>query len=402
MSSASSFLMPDAEPAWQLWKSLHGSKVETLDTPSEVRENGRPLIVGLPATACRTLALTLPETTVDVLPAMVEAQLEKRGITVEKEPHPNFAWHLLGNQHGFSLVSVDILGHPFPEELAVRHAANYTAALRMLHLPPAELVVVEEQGLYVLAMGHQGKLWHSHILGSTEMSAEDLAREIHISQLALESSGTLTPLSSILLVGEKLARLQSALRPHLALPFKVTPRLEPAHNLKLDAAQKLLPTAVYTAQHNKQRRRLLVLVLLLLATVYAAAFAIGWVYLNGLRAKENFLEQDISQTAEPAAEVRATSDRWRAVEPAIDINRYPMVQLSQITSLMPPSGILIKKYTARPTEIEIEGDARDAQTVTQFLEDMKNHPKLSNFAWTMPVPSVRDKTASFKISGKLK
>ena len=96
------------------------------------------------------------------------------------------------------------------------------------------------------------------------------------------------------------------------------------------------------------------------------------------------------------------------MEPAIDTRRYPMVQLSEITALMPPSGVLIRKVETKiheiekntVNEIEITGDARDAQTATQFLEDLKSNARLGQFVWNMPVPSVKDRVAAFKIQGK--
>jgi hypothetical protein len=120
------------------------------------------------------------------------------------------------------------------------------------------------------------------------------------------------------------------------------------------------------------------------------------------------LKTAVAETEGPAATVRETAARWSAMEPAIDPQRYPMVQLSQITALMPPSGVLIRRFEARNheidkamvNEIEISGDARDAQTVTQFLEDLKSNSKLSQFTWSMPVPSVKDRIAVFKIQGK--
>ena len=106
-------------------------------------------------------------------------------------------------------------------------------------------------------------------------------------------------------------------------------------------------------------------------------------------------------TREPAAEVKRTAQQWRALEPAIDVQRYPMLQLSHITGLMPPSGVVLKRFEAKPSEIELRGDARDLQTAAQFLEDLKKHPKLGRFTWEMPTPDMKNKIASFKIQGKL-
>jgi len=400
-SSASAFLLPDAEPTWRLWKSLTASRAETVGSPAECRESGRGMVVGLPATACRSLGLILPDTDASLLPSMIEAQLERRGIIVEKGKVPNFAWHMLAHNAGLTFVSVDVLASPFPQDLSVTHAANYTAALRMMQLPANDLVVVEEQGLLVLAANVQGKLWHSHIIGTAESTPADLARELELAKLSLEAQEGFGAIRGVALVGDRLAPLISVLKKWTAIPLSTVTALQPHRALKLDAFQKMLPPAVYEAQASRARRGLFLRVGVLTAILYVLIFGFGWFYLNTLKAKVEKAEAEIRRTSEPASEVRTTKQRWTALEPATNSQRYPMVLLSQITAIMPPSGIVLKRFDTKLNEISISGDARDAQTATLFLEDLKKHTKLKAYSWSMPVPSVKDKVASFKIQGKL-
>lgn len=400
--------MPDAEPVWKLWRSLTSNKVEMLDSPAECRDPSKPVVVGLPATACRTMGLILPTADPSLLPAMIEAQLEKRGVVIVRDPAPNFAWHLLGQDAAHCIVSVDVLAQPFPESLAVNHAMNYTAALRLVTLPPREITVIEEQGLLVLAAGQHGKLWHSHILGPADLAPADLARELGIARLGLESIDGFDTVRGVTLVGQRLAPLMAELKKHTDIPVETVTALEPNRSLKLDAFQKLLPSSVFVAQKQKAARARFISGALLAMVLYAAAFAGAWWHLNSLQQRVATLKTAVAESEGPAATVRETAARWGAMEPAIDPQRYPMVQLSQITALMPPSGVLIRRFETKNheidrtmvNEIEISGDARDAQTVTQFLEDLKSNSKLNQFTWSMPVPSVKDRIAVFKIQGK--
>jgi Tfp pilus assembly protein PilN len=359
------------------------------------------MVVGLPATACRSLGLILPDTDASLLPSMIEAQLERRGIVVEKGKVPNFAWHMLAHNAGLTFVSVDVLASPFPQDLSVTHAANYTAALRMMQLPANDLVVIEEQGLLVLAANIQGKLWHSHIIGTAESTPADLARELELAKLSLEAQEGFGAVRGVALVGDRLAPLISVLKKWTAIPLSTVAALQPHRALKLDAFQKMLPPAVYEAQASRARRGLFLRVGVLTAILYVLIFGFGWFYLNTLKAKVEKAEAEIRRTSEPASEVRTTKQRWTALEPATNSQRYPMVLLSQITAIMPPSGIVLKRFDTKLNEISISGDARDAQTATLFLEDLKKHTKLKAYSWSMPVPSVKDKVASFKIQGKL-
>lgn len=400
-ASAASFLLPDSEPSWKLWRGLASGKSETVDSPAECRENSRPVVIGLPATACRTLGLMLPTVEAALLAPMIETQLEKRGIHIQKEPSPNFVSHVVGQSSGISYVSVDVLVHPFPEELVARQAANYTPALRLVSLPANDLAVVEEQGLFVLAANHHGKLWHSHVLGYAEMPVADLGREIELAVLSLEAQEGFGVIGGVMLVGERLGLLKGELKKYIALPIQTPASLPPNRTITPASLPKLLPQQVFAAQKSRETRRRIISILFLTSVLYAIIIAMGWWYLRDLERQADALEESVALTRGPAAEVKATANRWRSMEPAIDVQRYPMVQLSHITGIMPPSGIVLKRFQAKPAEIELRGDARDLQTAAQFLEDLKKHPKLGRFNWEMPTPDMRNKVASFKIQGKL-
>lgn len=400
-ASAASFLLPDTEPTWRLWRSLASAKAEPVSSPAEFREQSRPVVIGLPATACRTIGLILPTVDATLLPSMIESQLERRGVHVEKAPTPNFAWHLLGQNQGQSFVSVDVLAHPFPEDLSVAHAANYTAALRLVTLPANNLCIVEEHGLLILVANFQGRLWHSHVTGFAEMPVQDLAREIELARLTLEAQEGFGVVRGVTLAGDRPAALAAELRKYIGMPLDVAGAPGANRGLDLKALPKLLPASVFTAQAGRETRRRLFSVGVLTLVLYALLFALGWWHLQSLKQEAAQLEQRASVLREPAERVRAASDRWRALEPAVEKQRYPMMQLSHVTSIMPPSGVVIKRFSAKPSEIELRGDARDLQTAAQFLEDLKKHPKLNRFHWEMPTPDMKNKIATFRITGKM-
>lgn len=373
-----------------------------MDHPSSFTDTSKPVVIGLPASACRTIGLILPQSDESVLEQMIIAQLEKRGIKGVAGEGRNFRWHQLGAAGPLAILSVDVLADPFPEPLAVPHATDYTAALRLSQLPQGHIVVIEEQGDAILAAGYQGKLFHSHIVGQHSGDIADLAQDIQLTRLSLEAQQGFGLITGVTLVGSWSSQTRAELTAATGLPVELTPQLPKDTSLGAHDWTKLLPSSVLEAQLSARRRSKLIRISVLAVLMAAALTFLGFSYLRVQEQKASRLAEEVEKTAPAAEKVKKTAEHWKALAPAIEQNRYLLVQLNDITSVMPPSGIVIRKFEAKTTEIEIRGEARDAQTAFQFLEDIKEHRNLGRYEWSMPQPSVREKTASFRAQGKLK
>lgn len=373
-----------------------------MDHPSSFTDTSKPVVIGLPASACRTIGLILPQSDESVLEQMIIAQLEKRGIKGVAGEGRNFRWHQLGAAGPLAILSVDVLADPFPEPLAVPHATDYTAALRLSQLPQGHIVVIEEQGDAILAAGYQGKLFHSHIVGQHSDDIADLAQDIQLTRLSLEAQQGFGLITGVTLVGSWSSQARAELTAATSLPVELTPQLPKDAGLGAQDWTKLLPPSVLDAQISARRRSKLIRISVLAVLMAAALTFLGFSYLRVQEQKADSLAGEVEKTAPAAEKVKKTAEHWKALAPAIEQNRYLLVQLNDVTSVMPPSGIVIRKFEAKTTEIEIRGEARDAQTAFQFLEDIKKHRNLGRYEWSMPQPSVREKTASFRAQGKLK
>jgi hypothetical protein len=62
---------------------------------------------------------------------------------------------------------------------------------------------------------------------------------------------------------------------------------------------------------------------------------------------------------------------------------------------------VIRDFEVKGNEIDIRGEARDAQLAFQFIEDFKLNKVLSRYTWTNPRPEVKGTTATFRAQGKL-
>ncbi len=401
--AATTLLLPAPDASWHVWKPRATSSAETVESPSEARHVGKPLLIGLPASACRTIGLILPQTDTELLEQIISTQLERRGFKLEHDAvGRNYRWHLLGQSGGLVIVSVDVLAEPFPEALAASHASDYTAALRLAQLPAGHMVIIEEQGDLVLAASHQGKLYHSHIFAKAPAAEEALILEITLARLTLESELGADTIEGVALVGGNFDRgLTTRLSSILDLPVRSLSDLPPNSGLDTRAWTKLLPSGVRTAISTSTQRSKLLRALVLGGLLYTSLAFLGFAYLHFQEQRAKKLAEEVETTSEPAAAVRKANERWKVLAPAIEPQRYPLFLLGEINRIMPASGIVIRKFEVKGKEIDIRGEARDAQLAFQFIEDFKKNRVLSRYEWTNPRPEVKGTTASFRAQGKL-
>ena len=401
--AATTLLLPAPDASWRVWKPRATSSAETVESPAEAVNVSKPLLIGLPASACRTIGLILPQTDAELLEQLVTTQLERRGFKLEQDAvGRNYRWHQLGQAGGHAVISVDILAEPFPEALAASHASDYTAALRLAQLPAGHLIIVEELGDLVLAASHHGRLYHSHIFAKVPATEEALSLEITLARLTLEAELGTETIEGVALVGASFERgLATRLSSILELPVRLLADLPP--NLALDTKtwSKMLPAGVREVISAGAQRAKLIRALIFGGLLYASLAFLGFAYLHVQEQRAARLADEVETNSEPAAAVRKANERWKALAPAIEPQRYPMYLLGEINRIMPASGIVIRKFEVKGREIDIRGEARDAQLAFQFIEDFKKNRILSRYEWTNPRPEVKGTIANFRAQGKL-
>ncbi|MBL9129921.1 MAG: hypothetical protein JNG86_01890 [Verrucomicrobiaceae bacterium] len=401
--TAATLLLPAPDAAWRVWRPRGSASGEAVDSPADAGHLAKPLLIGLPASACRSIGMIVPQADPDVLEQIIVTNLERKGIKLDHDAAgKNFRWHLLGQSAGQIIVSVDVLADPFPEALAAGHASDYTAALRLAQLPAGHLVITEEQGDIVLAASHLGKLYHSHIFAQTPAGEEALALEITLARLAIEAELGEGSITGVALVGAGFDRaLADRLGQTLGLSARVVAELPPSADLETKTWSKLLPASVRIAQTARASRGKLVRWITLGALLYVALGFLGWTWLTMQERQVAELQAQVDEISEPAAAVKKTSERWKAYASAVEHERYPMFLLAEITRLMPSSGVVIRKFEVNGGNVEVRGEARDAQLAFQFIEDFKKNKVLSRYTWTNPRPEVKGTTATFRAQGKL-
>ena len=169
-----------------------------------------------------------------------------------------------------------------------------------------------------------------------------------------------------------------------------------------DHVDKLLPVLVHAERGRKQRKHKRNAVIMAVCVLYVVVGTFLWLYAQGTKNKIEDLEQQVEANRPQVRKIEEAALRWQELSPAFDLKRYPLVQLNEVTRLMPPTGILIREFETKGGSIRITGQARDAQIAIQFEEDLKSSEFLAEYQWNMPRPKVSgNNTATFDIQGEL-
>lgn len=362
------------------------------------------VVIAVPAAYCTTFSHMLPTQDDSVFEDMVFAQIEKRGLAENTGRSTPFDFHVAEKKEGRSLLSVDVLSGEMPEDWCVSEAVAYFPSARLLHASvETDVALWREHGRLVLV----SKV-HGHITGTIQLSSSDkldmsLAQEVNLLSLSLQADGSLGENPRLVVIGDDPKDERLEFENSLLMSVEFQPASGP--RLETDAAGhmgNLLPLSVKDEKARKQRVHKRSAVVMAVFVLYVMIGAGLWVYAQ--RTKQNIanLKEQVEANRPKVRQIEESAQRWQDLAPAFDLKRFPLVQLNEVTRVMPPSGILIREYETKGASVRIRGQARDAQIAFQFEEDLKSSKFLEGYQWNMPQPKVdKNNTATFEIQGEL-
>lgn len=399
--SQSKIALPDDQRGWTLWSGR-----KTVGEDRELEDlvgQGVDVFVGVPATLCTTFSVKIPTTEESLFGAMVQAQIEKRGLSHPGEPEGTPHSHYVIEQEGHeTLLSVDVLSEDFPETLCLPRAVGYAPSARLLRLPDDQLFLWTEHKRLVLAVNRHGRLSHVQVLSAEPVLSTAAAQEINLTTLSLQAEGLVEEAPELLVAGsiaEVDPEQRSEFEKALLMPAEFTAEPVSPTTSAPELDEGFLPTAVVGARRKRGSTRKRTAAAFFAAAVYLVIGTFLWMYAQRTEAKIADLEQQVDATRPEVAALQETEARWRILEPGFDLHYYPLVQLNEITRAMPGSGVVIREYETRGRNVSIRGRARDLQLAEQLKEDLEANPFFRAYSWDLPKPEIRDGTVTFRIQG---
>lgn len=396
--SQSTFAVPSSDGGWDLYR--RGSKVRSAPDLKELAGSGAGVTVAVPAQYASTFLVSLPTTDSSMFSDMAFAQIERRGLARESEGEVVFDHHAIGHEGNKTDLSVDVLSAEFPETWSLPKADAYVASARVLEMPDDKLMVWREHKRLVLAANHGGRVTHVQVVSAGTKLGEAVAQEINLTALSLQGEGAIGENPDLVVVGEFSRDECEAFEKASVLPVEFAPE----RRVRTSVATSdpgLTPAAVRHARQRRSSGRRRNVVLALVAMFYAAAMYLVWDFSKKRAAEIEDLRADVELIRPAAEQVQQARERWEALEPAVDLKFYPLVQLNQITRVMPPSGLVIREFQTKGRNVRIRGRARDAQLAFRFEEGLEANEALADYQWNMPNPKVeRDNSATFEVQGE--
>jgi len=390
-----SLILPGEERGWELWRpGENRCRDDGLERFTDLPKSVSKTVVGLPARECTSFAVALPRMDPALLPEVAFAQLEKRGLQAGTREQTIHAFQVLDEHEDGVVLALDVLPPDFSEDLKLNRAVRYGPAARLHRLPDHKLVLTREQGSFVLLAGLHGKLAFSQVMTAGEEITPAFAQEINLALVSLSGTGFLHEFTALEVWVDLPAPAWSALRDALPIPVEPARRPRPDPKRLEGASSAMLPREVLAARERRRKARRLRRVFLALFAAFVVVAVLAMIRNQALRKVAEELEALIASRRERVRFIQESMARQRALEAAYDKRFYPAVQLNSVARLMPPSGVVIRKFVTQGQNLRIEGLARDPQLAFQLKEDLEKAGDFAGYSWDMAPPQMNQNNSA--------
>jgi hypothetical protein len=382
---------------WELWNFPASKRAQFVRRLENPKAAGGHVIVALPLRQTVSYATWVPTADREVVPEMVQLQLEKRGLVQKQNAASSLDVRILEVQEERALVLAIVLLPDLAPELAIENAVRFEPEPYTLPIPQDRLIIWRERQRLAMTISRGRDPIHFQVLSTEEVSDESV-NEIRCILLQLESQHLINELLGLAIWGEFTDEEVERLQQGLALKTfreSVPPPSLPA------TASKLLPLQVSVLHEKARRRRRIRRLIAAAAGIYLLGILGIIAYIFWQQSRISQLQNQLTAELPTVTAVQGTADQWRKVQWAVDPKMYAVELLHQVADLLPPQGMRMTAFQIEKGKVIIRGEASTAAAAFKFNEDIKQNAALKIFQWEMKSPSLRpDGRAEFIIEGE--
>ena len=386
---------------WEWWRKRPGDPVAV---PSDRPAAGTPAVFGLPAHQCSSVPVWVNSADPEVIEQVLQVELERLGVPVPDGAGCHLAWRVVGSVEARRLVRAIAIPRTL-DPRGAKEKADWETFLPspLMHPPrPRAIVLWQELGRWVVGFSREGQWVHFQSLGRREPDAS-LLQDLRCLYLELDGRRMVDLVDTLVLwksagnqpippeFGDQVAEV-------LNLDFRVVEK--PAPEAKLAEGFSFEPGEIADARLRRDRSRKAVRTAVLVAAFYGILISVGIVDLFRRQSANQVLREQVEAKQPETQVISEARARWEALEPALDVNRYPVELFYRVAKLFPEKGLRMTKFELTPGgQIVVRGEASSVPVAIRFKADLEASPDLQDYAWEIPPPEINDDTAEFVAFG---
>ena len=389
--NSSTHLLLPGEAEWEFWTITPGAPAalqssHPVGRPSEITKLPQGDIIFLfPVKALTALPMHVPTGETSLFPDLAATHAERSGL----RPDP-FAGQLtdifpVSTSAENSVFLSVVLRNPQSEDLPSRSPKAFDISPRAFPALGNSLTLWRELGTWVFAIHSEGKLLYCQATSvSSDSPDAQLVREIRIAIAQLSMQGVRAEPSSAIVWASDPHVDTSLLSRSLSLQTKLAPRPAP---IQPEPLSKLLPADVRAARRAARKRQNTILAVAAIAVIYLGTVGYLGFGLWKIRSTAEKLTAQTKVIAPQQDAFKLHIEKWDELEYGIDLNYNTVDILNRIARSIPPgSQLRLTSAMISPTEIRLEGEAPQPQSVNDFSKNLNNNNDLLSFKWETPEP----------------
>lgn len=407
----STLCLPGAE-SWELWKASPGgwqrqSGADPSAGPSSFKT---ATIFAYPVSSAFAVPIRSATTDPDLLPDLVDIQLEKQGLKPEVPVGCLTDWRVVDRGEQETLVSASVLNPALSDDLPREAPTRFEISPDLYDLPDDSLVIWKELGRLVFAVTRHDHPVYFHALSASALSPS-VVQEIEHLMMPLYTQGIVTELDSIVLWTDPVdPEVEGLLREVFGAKVFRAQQPPPRPGTRTSAIEP-----VTVAQGKIRAARAARIQKIVTACVAAYLLIPGFFavrYFMESRKIRN-LQTSTSSLESQYGGVQTILDQAALADSAINRDQFPVEWLFQsLTSLYDNAnpGVRITSYDiekahgeTKKSQITIKGEvAGNASLAIAYGNKVKGNAALQGLEWKTVTQPAKDGKVAFTTIGTTK
>lgn len=407
--STATLCLPGQE-MWELWKPTPAGwqRVPGADPAAGPASFKSAALFAYPVSSTFAVPIRAATGDPDLLPALIDIQLEKQGLKPDAPVGCLTDWRIIGREENQTLVCAAVLNPSLADDLPREAPQRFEISPYLYDLPDNSLVVWKELGRLVFAITKNENPIYFHALSASVLTPS-VVQEIEHLIMPLYTQGLITEMDQVVLWTEAPdPAVESAFRETFNCRVFRSPQPAPRPGTRVSAIE---PVSVAQGKIRAARAARIQKIAAACILVYLLLPAFLTVRYFLEKRKIDVLKSQVASLERSYGSVQTTIEQAALADSAINFDRYPIEWLFQSLGTLYESatpGVRITSFEIEKdqgekklSQITIKGEADNANTQAAIVYStkVKAIPALQIFSWTYKLQSKKDGKVPFDIVG---